>query len=75
MKTKNITISVPTDLAVTLQGMVGKRELSKFITKAIKKAIEEERANLEAAYAAADNEPDTIDVINDWKKLDTEDWV
>jgi ATP-dependent protease HslVU (ClpYQ) ATPase subunit len=74
MKTKNITISVPTDLIATLQGMVGKRELSKFITKAIKKAVEEEKTSLAAAYAASDNDLDTIDVINDWKVLDTEDW-
>lgn len=74
MKTKNITISMPTDVLATLQGRVGKRELSKFITKVVIKAIEDEKAALEAAYAAADNDPDTIDVINDWKALDTEDW-
>lgn len=74
MKTKNISVSMPTDLLITLQGMVGKRELSKFITKAVKKAIEEEKTSLEAAYAAADNDPDTVDVVNDWKALDTEDW-
>ncbi|MDR3549876.1 MAG: hypothetical protein P4L31_00545 [Candidatus Babeliales bacterium] len=74
MKTKNITISMPTELVSTLQSKVGKRELSKYIVKVVRKAIEEEQTSLEAAYAAAENDPDRIETINDWRPLDMEGW-
>lgn len=74
MKTKNITISMPTELVSTLQSKVGKRELSKYIVKVVRKAIEEEQTSLEAAYAAAENDPDRIEIINDWRPLDMEGW-
>ena len=74
MKNKNITISMPTELISTLQGMVGKRELSKFITKVVKEAVDQNRIKLEAAYAEAAQDPDRLKTINDWKPLDVEGW-
>ncbi|MCX5921727.1 MAG: hypothetical protein NTX86_00120 [Candidatus Dependentiae bacterium] len=72
MKTKNITFSLPIELVSLLQASVGKRELSKFATQAIKKALEEKNKSLKSAYAAANEDPDRIRAIKDWESLDSE---
>lgn len=74
MKTKNITISVPTELATQLHAAVGRRELSKFATKALEKALADKMHALKKAYAAANNDPDRIKTIQEWESLEVEDW-
>jgi len=74
MKTKNVTFSMPIELVNMLHSRIGKRELSKFATKAIKKALTEEMDSLKAAYAEANNDPDRLEVIKDWEALDLEGW-
>lgn len=74
MKTKNVTFSLPIEVVNLLHAKIGKRELSKFATRAIQKALTEEVDRLRAAYAAADKDPDRLETINDWASLDNEEW-
>ncbi len=74
MKNINVTFSIPEEVNSLLHTHVRKRELSKFVTSAIKKALEEEQSKLKAAYMAADKDPDRREVIEDWSSLESEDW-
>lgn len=75
MKTVNVTFSIPENINVLLHSFVEKRGLSKFVTKAIEKALEEEKNNLKAAFKEAENDPDLKETIDDWAALDGgEDW-
>lgn len=73
-KTSNVTFSIPEDVNIQLHAFVEKRGLSKFVTKAIEKALKEEKANLRAAYKDAENDPELKEIIDDWAALDGEDW-
>ncbi len=74
IKTSNVTFSIPENVNMLLHSFVEKRGLSKFVTKAIEKALEEEKANLRAAYKEAENDPDLKETIDDWAALDGEEW-
>ncbi len=85
MRHKNMTISIPDDLILSLHSEISKRGISRFISEAIRKAlrekeIEEERT-LDAAYEAANKDADRLETIKDWDALsdvsdlnDDEDW-
>jgi hypothetical protein len=53
---------------------VSKREMSKFISNAIRKALKEEKLkneeNLDAAYEAASRDTDHLETLQDWDALD-----
>ncbi len=68
----HVTFSIPEEVNSMLHTVVEKRGLSEFVTKALRKALAEERDSLRKAYAAANEDPDRNDVINDWSALDTE---
>lgn len=74
MRTVNVTFSIPVSVNVQLHSVVKKRGLSKFVTDALKKALEEEKMNLKAAYLDAENDEDLQKTIKDWAELDGEDW-
>lgn len=74
MKNINVTFSLPADLNSQLHRHVGKRGLSRFVSEAIQKALDEKRDLLRKAYIEARNDPDRIETINDWKVLDGETW-
>lgn len=74
MKTINVTFSIPENINILLHSFVEKRGLSKFVTRAIEKALEEERNNLKAAYREAENDSSLKETIDDWAALDGEDW-
>lgn len=74
MKTVNVTFSIPEDINILLHTFVEKRGLSKFVTKAIEKALECEKNTLKAAYREAESDPDLKETIADWAGLDGEDW-
>lgn len=74
MKTKNMTFSIPIDIANLLHSTISKRELSKFAAQAIKKALEQENEILRKAYADANNDPGQIEAREDWASLDNEGW-
>ena len=66
MKTKKITFSIPLDLITTLHSRINKGKLSKFVAKALQKAFEEDDAILKAAYHAANDDPDRLEILQDW---------
>ena len=74
MKTVNVTFSIPENINILLHSFVEKRGLSKFVTKAIEKALEVEKNNLKAAFKEAENDPDLKETMDDWAALDGEDW-
>jgi hypothetical protein len=73
-KTINVTFSIPENINTLLHAFVEKRGLSKFVTKAIEKALEDEKNHLKAAFREAENDPDLKETIDDWAALDGEDW-
>lgn len=74
MKHENITFSIPADLKAVLHAHVNKRGMSKFISNAIRKALEDEEtqkeASLDAAYEAALRDVDRCEILQDWNALD-----
>lgn len=74
MKSRNITFSMPIELINKLQSITRKRQLSKFVVRALEKAIEEENQSLRAAYIAAEQDEDRLKTIQEWSVLDFEDW-
>ncbi len=73
MEHKNMTFSIPVDLLGLLHANIGKRDISRFISESILKALKEkeiqEEKALDAAYEAANNDPDRLEVIKDWDSL------
>lgn len=74
MKSVHVTFSIPENINILLHTFVEKRGLSKFVTKAIEKALEEEKNMLKAAYTEAENDPDLKETMDDWAALDGENW-
>src|ERR1700722_19366576 len=74
MRHKNLTFSIPEDLKAHLHVHVSKRGVSRFITSAIRKALEDEELKreqeLDAAYEAANQDSDRLETIRDWDTLD-----
>jgi len=76
MKTVNVTFSIPEHINILLHTFVEKRGLSKFVSKAIENAIDEEKNKLKAAFRQAENDsdPELDETMADWGALDGEDW-
>lgn len=74
MRHQNITFSIPDDLKVSLQAHVSNRGMSRFISSAIRKALEEDELKqeqeLDAAYEAANHDSERLETLHDWNKLD-----
>lgn len=74
MKHQNITFSIPSDLKAYLHAHVSKRGISRFISAAIRKALEEEEAEreqeLDAAYESANQDSERLETLKDWNSLD-----
>lgn len=71
---RNITFSIPEDLKASLLAHVDKRGMSRFISNAIRKALEEDELkktkDLDAAYEAANQDQERVDTIREWDTLD-----
>lgn len=74
MRTINVTFSIPENINILLHTFVEKRGLSKFVTKAIEKALEDEKNALRKAFKEAETDPDVQETMADWAALDGEDW-
>lgn len=74
IKTINVTFSIPVSTNTLLHTFVEKRGLSKFVSKAIDQALENEKNKLKAAFIEAENDPDLKETFDDWAALDGEDW-
>ncbi|MBX7066775.1 MAG: hypothetical protein K1X28_06050 [Parachlamydiales bacterium] len=70
----HVTFSIPEEVNTLLHSTVEKRGLSEFVTKALQKALAEERDSLKKAYAAANQDPDRNELLKDWSDLDKEGW-
>lgn len=74
MKHENMTFSIPHDLKVALHSRIRKRGVSKFVSEAIRKSLEEEESEIEkeldAAYEAANHDLDRIETLQEWNRLD-----
>ncbi len=74
MRHQNITFSIPDDLKASLLGHVSSRGMSRFISSAIRKALEDEKnqkeKELDAAYEAANKDSDRLETIQDWSAID-----
>lgn len=70
---QNMTFSMPEDLKIILHTRIGKRGLSRFISNAIRKSLNEGESNkereLDAAYEAASHDSDRMEVLRDWDLL------
>ena len=74
MQTIHVTFSLPVSLSRRLRASVKKRGLSEFVSKALEKALNEEQEGLKACYAAANNDADRKEVVEEWASLDSETW-
>ena len=74
MKKINVTFSIPVETNELLHSLVGRKKLSAFVANALDRALEEKMHNLKQAYAKAENDPNRLKTIKEWKALDTEDW-
>lgn len=85
MRHQNITFSIPEDLKTSLLNHVDKRGMSRFISNAIQKALEEDERKkeqeLDSAYEAANQDLERMETIQEWNSsdditdlLDDEDW-
>ena len=53
-KKSNLTLSIPEALNLRLHSLVEKQQISKFVTQAIEKALDEEKTSLMASYREAE---------------------
>ena len=74
MKKVNVTFSVPKETIDLMNGLIGRRKLSAFVTIALNKALQEKVEDLRLAYSQAEVDPDRIKVIKDWSTIEGEDW-
>ena len=76
MRHTNMTFSIPEDLKAVLYSTVGRTNISRFISNAVRKSLEEEalqkEKNLDLAYEAANQDEDRLKTILEWNALDTE---
>lgn len=74
MRHENLTFSIPADLKMNLQTHVAARGVSKFISDAIRKALEKEKlkseTSLDEAYAAANKDVDRLETLQKCNQLD-----
>lgn len=66
-KTINQTFSLPVDISQELHAYVKRREMSKFVTEAIKKELESKKQDLRQAYLMANEDEGQIEAIKDWE--------
>jgi len=74
MKKINVTFSIPEDTNKNLHLLIEQRKMSSFVTKVINEALAKEKDALRKAYIEAESDPDRMQILADWKDLDTEDW-
>ncbi|MFA6066115.1 MAG: hypothetical protein WC707_02950 [Candidatus Babeliaceae bacterium] len=74
MKKVNVTFSIPVEVNELLHALVGRKQLSAFVSATLQKALEEKTHALKKAYAQAEKDPDRSKTIDDWQSLDIEGW-
>lgn len=74
MKKVNVTFSLPKETNELLHGLIGKRNMSSFVTDLLNKALGEKVELLRKAYIDAEMDPDRKTLIVEWGALDAEGW-
>ena len=70
----NVTFSIPETINSLLHSLIEKRGMSQFVTRALERALEEERLSLKAAYTAASQDPERISLLEQWAILEGDGW-
>lgn len=66
-KTVNQTFSLPLDISQDLHAYVKRREMSRFVSDAIKKELEAKKEELRQAYLMANNDEGQMVAITEWE--------
>lgn len=65
-KTVNRTFSIPVDVSKDLHAYVKQREMSRFVTEAIRKELLSRKAELRKHYSEAEKDPGQVEARNEW---------
>jgi hypothetical protein len=63
----NQTFSIPMDISQELHTYVKRREMSQFVTEAIRKELETKKNELRKAYSAASKDEGQREAMKTWK--------
>jgi hypothetical protein len=74
MNYKAVTFNFPIELHNELKMFVGNKNMSKFVSIAVKEKLEELEQNLKNAYIEASGDKTRNDEIDVWKTTESEDW-
>lgn len=66
-KTVNQTFSLPLDVSQELHAYVKRREMSRFVSEAIRKELETKKKELREAYLMANEDEGQTEVMEDWQ--------
>lgn len=66
VKTVNQTFSIPADVSQDLHAYVKRREMSRFVTEAIRKELLAKKLELRKHYAEANQDPGQLEAKEDW---------
>ena len=66
-KTVHQTFSIPIDVSQELHAFVKRREMSRFVTDAIRKELECKKAELRNAYLQANKDEGQAEISKDWE--------
>ena len=78
-KRVNQTFSLPAEISKELHTYVKHREMSGFVSEAIRKELEFKKAELRKSYKSANKDKGQIEAMKDWEStisdgIDEEDW-
>lgn len=65
---KNQTFSLPIEVSLELHSFVKRREMSRFVSDAIRKELDVKKQELRNAYIAANKDSGQIEATNEWQR-------
>lgn len=74
MQYKAVTFNFPLELHNELKMFVGNKQMSKFVSIAVKEKLETLEQNLKNAYLEASNDKTRNEEIETWKATESEGW-
>ena len=66
-KKVNQTFSIPLDVANDLHSLIKKREMSQFVSEAIRKELFFKKSDLKKHYLSANGDEGQIEELNNWE--------
>ncbi|MEI6790979.1 MAG: hypothetical protein WCK42_07350 [Myxococcaceae bacterium] len=73
-RTVNATFSLPVEVYTLLHGFVEKRGLSRFVSEAIRNALQSKQSNLRQAYLENNQDELMQRELKDWDNIQAEGW-